>query len=68
MDLGVGAVARMQRFVASKEQWLRCRGGEGHADIEGVEDVDDAKRRGVEGADGDAGVDDVGGVAGVIDV
>ena len=41
----------MQRYAASKEQWLRCRGSENHvnADIEGVEDVDDAERRGVGG-------------------
>jgi len=45
-----GTVAPMQRCAASMEQWLRCRGSEDHvnADIEGVEDVDDAERRGVE--------------------
>ena len=36
--------------------------------IEGVEDVDDAERRGVKYAYGAEGVDDVGGVAGVNDV
>jgi len=46
-----GTVAPMQRHAVSKEQWLRCRGSADHvdADIEGVEDVDDAERRGVEG-------------------
>ena len=46
-----GTVAPMQRYAASKEQWLRCRGSEDHvdADIEGVEDVDDTERRGVGG-------------------
>ena len=38
------------------------------AEIEGVEDVDDAEGRGVEYADGVAGVDDFDGVAGVNDV
>jgi len=51
----------MQRYVARKGQWRRCRGGSG-ADIEGVEDTDDAERSGVEGVDGAAGVfDDAGG-------
>jgi len=49
VGLGVGTVAPMQRYVVSKEQWLRCQGGEGHSDIEGVEDVNDTERRGVEG-------------------
>ena len=46
-----GTVAPMQRYAVSKEQWLRCRGSEDHADAdtEGVEDVDDAERRGVKG-------------------
>jgi len=37
-------------------------------DIEGVEDVDGAERRGVEEVDGAAGVYDFGGAAGVNDV
>ena len=53
--------------MVSKEQRLRCRGGD-QADIEGVEDLDDAERRGVEDAGGYADVDDAGGVAGVSDV
>ena len=41
----------MQRHAVSKEPWLRCRGSEDHvdADIKGVEDFDDAERRGVKG-------------------
>ena len=41
----------MQRYAVLKEQWLRCRGSEGHVDayIEGAGDVDDAERHGVEG-------------------
>ena len=41
----------MQRYAVSKEQWLRCRGSEGNvdADTEGVEDFDDAERRGLKG-------------------
>ena len=66
--LGVWTVAPMQTYMVPKEQWLRCRGGEDQADIEGVEDVDDNEKRGVEDADGTAGIDDVGGVAGVNDV
>jgi len=36
-------------ILGVKEQWLRCRGSEDHAyaDVEGVEDKDDAERRGV---------------------
>ena len=62
-----GACPPVQRYVVSKEQQLQCRGGGDEADIEGVEDVDDAERRGVEDADGVAGVDDAGDVAGVGD-
>jgi len=52
------------------EPWLALSGAEVDfvADIEGVEDVDDSERRGVEDVDGGAGVDDVDGVAGVDDV
>ena len=40
VGLCVGAVPPMQRYVRSKEQWLRYRGGEGHADIErGAEEL-----------------------------
>ena len=31
--LGAGAVALMKRHVASKEQWLRRRGGGDHFDV-----------------------------------
>jgi len=31
--LGAGTEAPMQRYVVSKEQWLRCRSGEDHADV-----------------------------------
>ena len=41
VGVAAGTVAPMQRYVVSKEQWLRCQGGEGHSDIESVEDVDD---------------------------
>jgi len=54
----------MQRYVASKDQWLQCRVGEDQADIECVKDVEDAARRGLKDA---AGVDDAAGVAGVND-
>ena len=36
--------------------------------IEGVEDVDDAERRGLEDVDGSAGIDDADGSAGVDNV
>ena len=32
LGAGTGTTAPMQRRVVSKEQWMRCRGGEGHAD------------------------------------
>ena len=33
VGLGAGTVAPMQRYVVSKEQWLRCRGVEDHIDV-----------------------------------
>ena len=33
VGLGAGTVALMQKYLASKEKWLRCRGGEGHVDV-----------------------------------
>ena len=33
VGLGAGAAAPMERYVASKEQWLRCRGGGDHFDV-----------------------------------
>jgi len=47
--LGVGTVVPMQRYMVSKEQCLRCRGGEGQAETEGVEDTGDARCRKAQG-------------------
>ena len=33
VGLGAGARPPIQRYVASKEQWLRCRGSDRHADV-----------------------------------
>ena len=49
VGLGVGTVVPMQRYMVSKEQCLRCRGGEGQAETEGVEDTGDARCRKAQG-------------------